>query len=197
MNTTALRSRKGSILAWGALALIVLLIVVFGMLGKPPEQKIEEVEKAYPVRVEIVELQTVPDEIPLPGLVMPLKEAELSAEKAGRVVELKVDQGARVNKGELLLRLDGRAWSVRRDAARLVSWKTYVRRYPGYAVLAALGLGMSASAGLARGRWARLLGMWLVRRAGDRAGQHLWQEVQRFWTESTPDGREQPPRGGV
>lgn len=118
---------------------------------------------------------------------------------ATRTVDSQTDRRKRqlrLRIGRLRRRLDGRAWAVRRDATRLASWKTYVRRYPGYAVLAALGLGMSASAGLARGRWARLLGMGLVRRAGERVGQHLWQEVQRFWTESTPDGREQPPRGG-
>ncbi|MBU1909127.1 MAG: efflux RND transporter periplasmic adaptor subunit [Verrucomicrobia bacterium] len=121
MNTAALRSRTGSLLIWGVLLLIVLLIIVFGILGKPAEKKVEEVEKAYPVRVEVVELRTIPDEIPLPGLVMPLKEAELSAEKAGRVVELKVDQGARVTKGEVLLRLDGRAWEAQLRRAEVES----------------------------------------------------------------------------
>jgi len=93
----------------------------------------------------------------------------------------------RLRIGRLRRRLDARARATQRHAARLASWKTYVRRWPGYAVLAALGLGMSASAGLGGGRWARLLGMRLVRRLGNRAGDRLWQEVRDVWTESAPE----------
>jgi membrane fusion protein (multidrug efflux system) len=121
MNTAPLRSRKGSLFVWGALAVVILLVVIFGILGKPAEKKVEVVEKPYPVRIEVIEPRTVPDEIPLPGLVMPLKEAELSAEKAGRVVEVKVDQGTPVKTGEVLLRLDGRAWEAQLRRAEVES----------------------------------------------------------------------------
>lgn len=110
---------------------------------------------------------------------MPGRSVDPETERLKRRLRLRI--------GRLRRRLDARARATQRHAARLTSWKTYVRRWPGYAVLAALGLGMSASAGLSRGRWARLLGTRLVRRVGNRAGDRLWQEVQRVWTESAPD----------
>lgn len=113
---------------------------------------------------------------------MAVRTVDPDVERTKRALRLRI--------GRLRRRLSGRAWAARRHAARLTSWKTYVRRYPGYAVLAALGLGLSASAGLSRGRWARLLGARLVRRVGDRAGTKLWQEVERIWAESAPGPRE-------
>ena len=126
---------------------------------------------------------------------MPSRSVDLEADRRKRELRLRI--------GRLRRRLDARARATQRHGARLASWRTYVRRYPGYAVLAALGLGLSASAGLSRGRWARLLGMRLVRRVGNRAGDRLWQEVQRVWTELAPgrkrghstfsEGRDDPP----
>jgi hypothetical protein len=102
----------------------------------------------------------------------------------------------RLRIGRLRRRLDARARATQGHAARLVSWKTYVRRWPGLAVLAALGLGLSASAGLGRGRWGPRLGLRLVRRVANKAGDRFWQEVQRLWTESAPDHPRQPPSSG-
>lgn len=119
---------------------------------------------------------------------MPSRTADLETDRQKRDLRLQI--------GRLRRRLDARARATQRHAARLASWKTYVRRYPGYAVLAALGLGMSASAGLSRGRWARLLGTRLVRRAASQAGERLWQEVQRLWTASAPDRHRRPSSGG-
>ena len=42
-------TQKGSFLAWGALALVVALIVVFGALKKPAEQTQPEAEKPVAV----------------------------------------------------------------------------------------------------------------------------------------------------
>ena len=92
----------------------------------------------------------------------------------------------RLRIGRLRRRLDRRVRAAQRETGRLTSWKTYVRRWPGHAVLAALGLGMSASATLGGGRWARLLGMRLVRRVGDQAGNRVWDELRGVWQESAP-----------
>ena len=59
------------------------------------------------------------------------------------------------------------------------------RRYPGLALLAALGTGLALSAAWNRARLGRWLGMRLVRQAGTRIGDHLWAEVRRFWA-ATP-----------
>jgi len=83
-------------------------------------------------------------------------------------------------------RIDRRVRSLEREGLRLVSWRTYVVRYPAQAVLAALGLGLAASAGLGGG-WPRLLGRHLTRRALDKAISGMWDEFKQIWAESVPD----------
>jgi hypothetical protein len=86
--------------------------------------------------------------------------------------------------GRMRRRIDNRLHAAGQKGRRLVSWREYVSRYPSYAILAAFGVGMAASGGFWRGRLLRRLGSEAVRHTVERAGQHLWQEVQRIWTES-------------
>ena len=125
-------TKKGSFLAWGALALVVALIVAFGALKKPAEPAAPEAEKPVAVRTLALEPRTVEDALQLPGRIAPLQEANLGAERAGRVVELLADKGQAVAEGQVLLRVDGRLWDAARrraeiearDAARdLKRWK--------------------------------------------------------------------------
>ena len=62
-------------------------------------------------------------------------------------------------------RIDGRLRATQDHARQLLSWRTYVVRYPGWALAAALGAGMAASAGLRPARISRWLGGSLVRQA--------------------------------
>ena len=96
----------------------------------------------------------------------------------------------RLRIGRLRRRIDRRVRSLEREGLRLVSWRTYVRQYPAQAVLAAMGLGLAASAGLSGG-WSRLLGVHLTRRAVDRAVARVWVELEQIWAESKPG----PPPG--
>ena len=84
-------------------------------------------------------------------------------------------------------RIDGRLRATKDRARQLLSWRTYVVRYPGWALAAALGAGMTASNILRPRRIARWLGSSLVRQAFGGIGQQLWSEVQRIWTDSHPD----------
>jgi hypothetical protein len=79
-------------------------------------------------------------------------------------------------------RIDRRLRATGDSARQLVSWRTYVVRYPGWAVMAALGAGLAASAGLKRGRAPRWLGMSLVRQAFGGFQQSLWDELKRILT---------------
>jgi len=91
-------------------------------------------------------------------------------------------------------RIDRRLRGLEREGRRLASWRTYVRQYPARALVAAAGLGLAVSAGLARG-WPRWLGARLVRRALDRGMAGAWQEVEAIWAESTPDRPPAEPSG--
>ena len=83
-------------------------------------------------------------------------------------------------------RIDARLRAVKDESRRLVSWRTYVRAYPGSAILAALGAGLSFSAGLSFGRIAHWLGLRMVRSALDRVAGSVWDELRRVWAESAP-----------
>ena len=81
-------------------------------------------------------------------------------------------------------RIDGRLRATRDSARQLLSWKTYVVRYPGWALAAALGAGMAASSALRPRRISRWLGYALVQKAFGGFQQQLWSELRRMWNES-------------
>ena len=73
-----------------------------------------------------------------------------------------------------------------RAAGSCCGCEAYVRRYPGLAMLAALGTGLTISGVWNRARLGRWLGVRLVRQAGGRIGEHLWRELRRFWAAPPP-----------
>jgi hypothetical protein len=83
-------------------------------------------------------------------------------------------------------RIDSRLRATQDHARQLLSWRTYVVRYPGWALAAALGAGMTASNVLRPARIARWLGNSLVRQAFGGLGQRLWSALRQIWIESTP-----------
>jgi len=126
------KRNTGTYLIWGALGVVILSIVILSILPKRVETVERVEEKAIPVRTVEVIPQSVPDEIQLPARIVPLQEAHLAAERPGRVVELLVDKGEAVEKGQVLLRFDcriadaanRRAVIEDRDASRDLSrWK--------------------------------------------------------------------------
>lgn len=133
MSTSHSSPRKtGALLIWGAVALVLIFIVVLAMLPKPKEAVTVIEEKAVPVLVSEVIPQEIADEIQLPARVEPLQKAFLAAERPGRVMELLADKGEAVQQNQVLLRFDRRlpeaafhrAEIEERDAARdLARWK--------------------------------------------------------------------------
>jgi len=81
-------------------------------------------------------------------------------------------------------RIDGRLRATKDQARQLLSWRTYAVRYPGWALTAALGAGMTASSVLRPGRIARWLGRSLVSQAFGGFQQQIWSELQRVWKDS-------------
>jgi len=91
----------------------------------------------------------------------------------------------RLRVARLRRRIDCRAHSLQREGRRLVSWQTYVRRYPVPALVAAFGIGLAASTGL-RARWSRVFGLQLARRVAGKALSGLVSELKAIWEESRP-----------
>ena len=60
-------------------------------------------------------------------------------------------------------------------------------RYPGWALAAALGAGMAASTAFKPARVSRWLGGTLMRQAFGGVRQQLMAELQKTWSDSTPD----------
>ena len=102
-------------------------------------------------------------------------------ERAKREIRLRIGRGRR--------RIEQRIRAFQHRGRQLLSWRTYVRRLPGYAVLGALGAGLVLSAGMGRRRLAGWLGLRLLRRASNRLGRVVWREIERLWADSTPKKR--------
>jgi hypothetical protein len=103
---------------------------------------------------------------------------DLEHERAARELRQRI--------GRLRRRIDGHLRAAGRETQRLTSWRTYVKSFPGCAVLAALGTGLVLSAGLTARRIARWLGLRLVGRAFDTAGRAIRRELGQIWASSSP-----------
>jgi hypothetical protein len=84
-------------------------------------------------------------------------------------------------------RIDGRLRATKDDVRQLLSWRTYVIRYPGWALAAALGAGMAASSALRPARVSRWLAGTLMHQAFGGVRQQLAAELRKIWTGLTPD----------
>lgn len=100
----------------GILALIVFLAI---LKPKPAILPVTE-EAAHPVQIQTVHLTNATDVITLPGLLTANMDITLAAEQAGRIVDLSVDRGDQVTKGQLLLQLDDRIWKAERRQVAII-----------------------------------------------------------------------------
>jgi len=107
----------------------------------------------------------------------------------------KMKRELRLRIGRLRRRINSRVRSSRRAGRRLMSWQTYVKRYPGHALVAALGFGLAVSAGFAGGRAWRWIGLRLARRTLRKAGHQIWRELGRIWDDSSPVKNPTPTSG--
>ena len=83
--------------------------------------------------------------------------------------------------------MDRRWLAAQNEARQLLSWRTYVVRYPAWSLAAALGVGLAVSAGLTPRRASRWIGLSLTRRALAGVRQALWTELRRVWNDANPD----------
>lgn len=92
----------------------------------------------------------------------------------------------RMRIGRLRRRINSRLRGSRREGQRLLSWRTYVKRYPGGALAAAFGVGIATSTGLKGPRLIRAICGLLLRRGMGAMLAGVRDELLRVWQESTP-----------
>ena len=91
------RSRRRRYIIFGSIGLLVLWIVVSIILGKR--------EKPIPVTTEKALRKTILQTVSATGKIQPEIEVKISPEVAGEIIELPVEDGMRVKKGDLLVKI--------------------------------------------------------------------------------------------
>ncbi len=91
------RSRRKRYLIFGSISLVVLGIIVSIILGRQ--------EKPIPVTTEKAIRKTILQTVSATGKVQPEVEVKISPEVAGEIIELPVEDGMVVKKGNLLLKI--------------------------------------------------------------------------------------------
>lgn len=94
------------------LGLVIVLIVLLVVIKPGDKKRSDPKEAAVPVVTMTVQLTNTVDVVQLPAFVRANVDAVLAAEKSGRVLEINVDRGDRVEQGQLLLQIDDRVWQA-------------------------------------------------------------------------------------
>jgi len=91
------RSRRRRYIIFGAIGLILLWIIVGSIIAKR--------EKPIPVTTEKAVRKTILQTVSATGKIQPEVEVKISPEVAGEIIELPVDDGKVVKKGDLLVKI--------------------------------------------------------------------------------------------
>src|SRR4051812_49004262 len=91
------RSRRRRYIIFGVLGLLLVWIVVASIMSKR--------EKPIPVTTEKAVRKTIVQTVSATGKIQPEVEVKISPEVAGEIIELPVDDGKVVKKGELLVKI--------------------------------------------------------------------------------------------
>jgi HlyD family secretion protein len=108
------KQRSNKVIYWliGGLLVIIVLLVVGrreGWIGKPSDL---EVELANVKRVTIVE------KVSASGTVQPVTEVKIAPEVSGEIIDLLVEEGDSVNRGDLLVKIRPDTWESQLQRAR-------------------------------------------------------------------------------
>ena len=95
---------------------VIAILIIFGVNKEDPGI---EVQVEYPKRTTITEA------IPANGKIQPVTEVKISPDVSGEIIELKVNEGDKVNAGDLLIKIKQDAYisAVDRAEASLNSIK--------------------------------------------------------------------------
>lgn len=96
--------------------LVVLVAFLLQGCSEPPEPEVKEVSR--PVKLMTLGDSALGAVREYPGTIAAVQDVELGFEVPGKLVELPIIEGQKVNQGELLARLDPADYKAARDAAR-------------------------------------------------------------------------------
>jgi len=91
------RSRRRRYILFGSIGLVLLLIIISVIVSKR--------EKPIPVTTEKAVRKTILQTVSATGKIQPETEVKISPEVAGEIIELPVEDGIRVKKGDLLVKI--------------------------------------------------------------------------------------------
>ena len=108
------------------LAAIICLIVILMVVIKGEKQQLmaekaaSRPQESIPVNTVLLDLEpsTISDVINLPGIIEPWTRLELMAKIHGSVIEVLVQEGSRVKKGEVLARIEPDDYRIALESAR-------------------------------------------------------------------------------
>jgi len=111
------RFRKPALLL-GPGVLVVLILAITMSLAKRPAPPQTDAPPVNVKVVTIVPVKKLPDTFDIPGVVEPRRVVRVSAEVAGRVEAIDVEEGQPCRKGDVMLRLNTELLSAAHDRAK-------------------------------------------------------------------------------
>lgn len=99
---------------------VLIVLLAGGLLAGcgESENKAVKPETVQGLRLQKIELKSVPDELEAPGTVIAAVTAQVAARTMGTVMQVAVKEGDTVHRGQLLAQLDERELVARRNAAQ-------------------------------------------------------------------------------
>jgi hypothetical protein len=104
-----------------------------------------------------------------------------------RIVDIEHDatkRRLRAESARLRRRIDGRLARAHGEVSELVSWRTWVRRFPVAALAGAFGIGLIVSTGFSPRRWSRWLGRSALAAGLAALRSGVYAELLALWNES-------------
>ena len=102
--------------------ILVVFVLAFFVLSCQPPQRQEEVEEASlaaaPVKVFKVKRQRISEKLFYTGLIEAWNTINITPDVGGKIAKIYVEEGDRVQKGQLLAELDTRAISLQLEQAK-------------------------------------------------------------------------------
>jgi membrane fusion protein, multidrug efflux system len=115
---------RKTLIYWGLLLAVLVAGAYFGLRGRPDQTEARPVarpaggDQALPVYVHRVEPRDLADTVLATGTIHAEEGVDLVSELAGVVVELTIEEGTVVRRGDVLLRLDERELRAQHEQTR-------------------------------------------------------------------------------